>query len=62
MDLGDTENVVPVPKVIGLNNVSVHALENAKIIVQIMQKNKSILLGTCLLKCALIHTGQTNCG
>ena len=48
MDLGDIANVVPVPKVFGLNNVSAHALENAKIIVQIMQKNKSILLGTCL--------------
>lgn len=48
MDLGDIANVAPVPKVFGLNNVSAHALENAKIIVQIMQKNKSILLGTCL--------------
>lgn len=48
MDLGNIASVVPVPKVFGLNNVLAHALENAKIIVQIMQKNKSLLLGTCL--------------
>lgn len=44
MDLGDSANVVP----FGLNNVLARALENARIVVQIMQKNKSILLGTCL--------------
>lgn len=48
MDLGDIANVVPMPNVFGLKNVSAHALGNAKIIVQIMQKNTSILLGTCL--------------
>lgn len=62
MDLGNIASVVPVPKVFGLNNVLAHALENAKIIVQIMQKNKSLLLGTCLWKCALIHPGQTSSG
>jgi len=57
MDRGDTATVVPVPKVFGLNNVSACALENAKIIITVTQKNRSILMGKCLWKCALIHAG-----